>query len=817
MSNPSEGHVYIHEFDDMDSLTIENSNGVYANNGDSTYTVYRETNQGYWVAHTTHLDLANVAAEALVSFPASNGYGGGVAFRAQSNGERYSTWLYVSNQDGWDVNSVVLFHNAAGWNGGWTELARSDVPAIGTTPQLLRAEAVGDNIKVLVNGVEYIDVTDTTITTGGDVGLGGWSYDTNDYVIYDQLKAFDLDPGEVDALNSPVYVRSDSYAGSSGTSQPFSSFQVDGENRLLVVVTGHWTGGEVTGVAFNTSENFTLHADELYFDANGNYKLWYLLNPTATTADVVVTSSASIGSYTSAVYLFTNVDQTNPFGFYDVDYNPTASQTTSASVTTGAVPEDLIFEATVAYQGTTTFTPGAGQTVLETTIRSGWLEMTSSIKEATSYSEAMSQSFGGSKSSTMVAVAIRPPSDDFLNESVIHARARTGLQDSIGNYPRDAESVVLWDDIGAGENDLTVSNATFDLTDHSLAADGAGEFLPGDLSPTSRWGSGDIGTLFQVLKTTDTAFLLTGGDQLVGYTVQGSALSPHDVGGTPLYYKNGVLLPSPTRDDLYDAYSVGEYIVASVRDLDIQNLDTSNFGVLTYPGGIYYTGNAKETRLYEAALTDAQHDLVISKLASDYSITLPTYLVSENLDGGGYELPWNEILAGASTVDEDSTTNVTEGTQNLEIVRSGGDAITWTSFAGNTVIDGFLHFRTSSVTINNTSIQIQDSSGTSLGTLSVRSDGQLRIGNGASNDTTASLSADTDYKIWYRFDFDAGTANAEFQTTETKVGSGSNYVSVAGGTTGVTAARLQIYCSNNATIYVDKIRVDDEAIGSNPQ
>ena len=168
-----------------------------------------------------------------------------------------------------------------------------------------------------------------------------------------------------------------------------------------------------------------------------------------------------------------------------------------------------------------------------------------------------------------------------------------------------------------------------------------------------------------------------------------------------------------------------------------------------------------------------------------------SYLIKQNFEGTGYDNgeSWTETV-GNSTVDEDNTTNVVVGSQYLKLTRNtSGCQVTSPTFANQTEIWIYLIFRTSSLT-NDAFILIQDSGGTTHAQLQIRSSspaGGLRIyNNDALNNfqnTAAGMSVNTDYHIWGHWNLATGAADCEFQTTDTKVGSGNNFASLTGGDT----------------------------------
>jgi len=143
----------------------------------------------------------------------------------------------------------------------------------------------------------------------------------------------------------------------SGTDLTISGFTVAGNsNRVLVVCTAvadHIR--EVSGITWNGVENFT----RAVFNNGINDRrceLWYLVNPTATTADVVTTWSIAANNRGVGVYSYYNVDQTTPVG---VTATANGSGTTSTGTITPTSPGSLIVDSdTQASASTDTLTAG---------------------------------------------------------------------------------------------------------------------------------------------------------------------------------------------------------------------------------------------------------------------------------------------------------------------------------------------------------------------------------------------------------------------------------------------------------------------------
>ena len=118
--------------------------------------------------------------------------------------------------------------------------------------------------------------------------------------------------------------------GSTGTGAPdtFSSFTVaNNSNRILILACGMYNySPDITSVTWNSSETFTKIASEERASAY-RCELWYLINPTATTANCVI-GSTGMGQMGACLYSFYNVDQSSPIG------TPVTKEENSARSTT---------------------------------------------------------------------------------------------------------------------------------------------------------------------------------------------------------------------------------------------------------------------------------------------------------------------------------------------------------------------------------------------------------------------------------------------------------------------------------------------------
>lgn len=116
---------------------------------------------------------------------------------------------------------------------------------------------------------------------------------------------------------APAFVTSITYTSPSDlTSHTTGAIAPSGENRGLVICIGaeqSSTDKTITDVTFNSSESFTLVSSSRSAapTANNHVSVWYLPNPTATSATVTYTIANAVES-TATVLAFSGVQQTAP-------------------------------------------------------------------------------------------------------------------------------------------------------------------------------------------------------------------------------------------------------------------------------------------------------------------------------------------------------------------------------------------------------------------------------------------------------------------------------------------------------------------------
>lgn len=146
----------------------------------------------------------------------------------------------------------------------------------------------------------------------------------------------------------------------SSTTLTFAHTVGAGSNRISIVGVGledSATCPTVTGITFNTTENFTQIDTHLFASDANRIDLWYLLNPTVTTANIVITVSDTTDDLNGGAITIDGAKQQAP----EADNKGTGAGDSSLVITTltnGAWIIDIVADASSG----TTFTPASGQT-----------------------------------------------------------------------------------------------------------------------------------------------------------------------------------------------------------------------------------------------------------------------------------------------------------------------------------------------------------------------------------------------------------------------------------------------------------------------
>jgi len=143
----------------------------------------------------------------------------------------------------------------------------------------------------------------------------------------------------------------------SGTVLTISGFTVAANsNRILIVCTAVGDGiQEVSGITWNGVENFTRAVFENGIN-DRRAELWYLVNPTATTDDIVTTWGSAAVNRGIGVYSYYNADQTTPIGVTNTDFG--TSHTSTGTITPTTTGSLIVDSDTAAGTPTDTLTAG---------------------------------------------------------------------------------------------------------------------------------------------------------------------------------------------------------------------------------------------------------------------------------------------------------------------------------------------------------------------------------------------------------------------------------------------------------------------------
>lgn len=216
------------------------------------------------------------------------------------------------------------------------------------------------------------------------------------------IKAYDFQVTVAAPVKDAQATNNDSVAGLSITNPAFTVG--NNANRILIVAAGCYDATQnITGITWNGTENFV--GPEIFLDNGGTRtEIWYLINPTVTTADVVTTWASSTGRRGAGVYSYYNVDQTNPMGVTNTASGVGATTTgTLTPTTTGSLIVDIEISSSNA-AGTGTLTPG-WTSLIGGTDRSFGSQY--NLTPVISASNNMFYTYGGSSSWTWCGVEVK--------------------------------------------------------------------------------------------------------------------------------------------------------------------------------------------------------------------------------------------------------------------------------------------------------------------------------------------------------------------------------------------------------------------------
>lgn len=198
----------------------------------------------------------------------------------------------------------------------------------------------------------------------------------------------------------------------SDTNGTITNLEVSGDNTLIVLVVTFNNDGFETVQNFptwNGDENFTKKV-VVANDDDGQVEIWYLVNPTATTANVAVSFSSALtnsdGGLISAI-VFTGVDQDTPLG---TAVTTTNDAQTSISVAPDSASGDMVVGGLYCEYGSTS-APTSGQTEVYDHEWSGSSASASyDTADAGTTTFSYSMTFNSGSHASLAAVAVKKKS-----------------------------------------------------------------------------------------------------------------------------------------------------------------------------------------------------------------------------------------------------------------------------------------------------------------------------------------------------------------------------------------------------------------------
>jgi len=213
----------------------------------------------------------------------------------------------------------------------------------------------------------------------------------------------------------------------------------------------------------------------------------------------------------------------------------------------------------------------------------------------------------------------------------------------------------------------------------------------------------------------------------------------------------------------------------------------------------------------------------------------PTYLVDEDCEGSGTPDGWVDNIATDGTVDWDYITESLVGNHSLRMdEKTGGDVSTYYEWgSGNDAASAYYVLQIDVNTGGNFSNgslggYFASSTGTSICSARINNSSgsytvAARIGSTNGSNSITSFNTGDTIHFWIDVSNTDDSCEVYYNTSATKPAQGGDNYSCAGtgcGGTGSTGSNAQrMYFVNNFStieVLVDKIRIDDDTIGSNP-
>jgi hypothetical protein len=152
--------------------------------------------------------------------------------------------------------------------------------------------------------------------------------------------------------------------GLSSTTVTIASFTVgSGSDRCIYLGVSQWKASDTQPTAkFNTSETFTVHDSQTIAEAPGTRRvtIFKLVNPSVTTASIVVTWASAVDEAVAGATSWFGVDQATPFSAATKGSGTAASSSINLTGASGDVTHDTI-SCDADSSGTGTATPNRTQ------------------------------------------------------------------------------------------------------------------------------------------------------------------------------------------------------------------------------------------------------------------------------------------------------------------------------------------------------------------------------------------------------------------------------------------------------------------------
>lgn len=176
-----------------------------------------------------------------------------------------------------------------------------------------------------------------------------------------------------------------------------------------------------------------------------------------------------------------------------------------------------------------------------------------------------------------------------------------------------------------------------------------------------------------------------------------------------------------------------------------------------------------------------------------------TYIYNLDYEATGTPSGW----VTGSGIDYDYSADPLEGSESLRIT---GPSVNTYAVVNNTELWGKMKLRIGSTAANSKVLTLIDSGFNEHFRIYVLNGGALYVDSagGSAAQTTDTLSANTEYFVWWHFN-GATVMSVEFSTTDSRVGSGNKYASTTG--VGDTMAYVFLYSEASTTTDFDNVQI----------